>query len=341
MGEDPTNRPVAVHLLALPESTPTVLSGLYEVLNSVGVMWGLLTGQPPGAGRFEVKIIARTPQPLPTEVGMQIIPHAAIGGLAPPDVLIVTDLMLLPGSDPRGRWPDEAPWAREAFEAGTVVCSVCTGSLFLAEAGLLDDLEATTHWCAGPTFRAFYPTVRLRTERILVASGPEQRVITAGGQASWEDLALYLIARFCGEQEAVQTAKIFIFGDRRDGQLPFAAMVAPPVHHDKLVQSCQTWLADHYAEPHPVGRLVERVELSERALNRRFKAATGYTPLEYVQRLRIEEAKQLLETTPHPVDDVAAQVGYQDAASFRRLFKRSTGITPGDYKRRFRTARLR
>ena len=214
---------------------------------------------------------------------------------------------------------------------------MCTGSVLLAEAGLLDGREATTHWSAAGLFSAWYPSVRLRPERILAPAGPEHRIITSGGAASWEDLALYLIARFCGEAEAVRTAKIFLFGDRSEGQLPYAAMARPRRHEDAVIARCQAWIAGHYAADNPVTRMVAQSGLPERSFKRRFKAATGYAPVDYVQTLRIEEAKQLLETTADPTDAVAHQVGYEDPAFFRRLFKRRTGVTPARYRQRFQS----
>ena len=198
----------------------------------------------------------------------------------------------------------------------------------LAEAGLLDDAEATTHWSASGLFRTCYPNVDLRAERVLVPAGAEHRIVTSGGSASWTDLALYLIARFAGDDEARRIAKIFLFGDRSDGQLPFAAMVRPKQHEDAAIAESQVWIADRYAGAHPVAAMAERSGLTERTFKRRFKAATGYAPLDYVQMLRIEESKQALETTSDPIDEIAAVVGYDNPNSFQRLFQTDDGHQP-------------
>lgn len=327
--------PVTVSLLALPESTPATLYGLYEVLSAVGVTWPALTGEPAAGPRMDARIVSLDGTPLNGALGLPIVPHAALSAVQQTDLLIVTDLNLPLDADPRGRWPEVTDWLRAQFARGATVCSVCTGSILLAEAGLLDGAEATTHWCAIPLFRSYYPAVKLRAERILIPSGLAQRLITSGGSAAWEDLALYLIARYCGEVEAVRTAKIFLFGDRSEGQMLYAARARARRHDDALVARCQTWIAEHYAAPNPVTRLVTYSGLPERTFTRRFTAATGYSPVEYVQTLRIEEAKQLLETTGEPTDVVAAQVGYEDPAFFRRLFKRRTGVTPARYRQRW------
>lgn len=327
--------PVSVSLLAFPETTQAPLYGLFEVLSSAGVTWNELTGETIEARRMATSIVARGRDPFISVIGTPIGPHAALGDIANTDIVIVTDLSLPIDTDPRGRWREEAQWVRDQFENGAIVCSVCTGSIFLAEAGLLDGRDATTHWAAADTIRTHYPEVRLHPERILCAGDSEHRVITGGGASSWEDVALYLIARFCDETEAVRIAKIFLFGDRGKGQLPFSAMRSPRQHQDAAIGGCQVWIADHYAGPNPVARMVEQSGLPERTFKRRFKAATGYTPLDYIQTLRIEEAKQILETTNEPTDAVAHAIGYEDPAFFRRLFKRRAGVTPARYRQQF------
>lgn len=340
MNGDRNEKPVGVGLLALPETTPAALYGLFEVFSAVGTTWGELTGEGAGTRRMAPRIIGRTAAAFASPLGVPIAPHAGLAEAPAPDVVVVTDVSLPPGADPRGRWAEEAAWARGRLAAGSLVCSVCTGSLFLAEAGLLDGLEATTHWSAVEVFRTCYPAVRLRPERILCAagagsSGAGGRIVTGGGAASWEDLALHLVAHFCGAAEAVRIAKIFVLGDRSDGQLPFSAMGRPRRHEDAIIGACQAWIADHYAMPNPVARMVERSGLPERTFKRRFRAATGYAPVDYVQALRIEEARQFLETTREPTDAVAQAVGYEDPAFFRRLFKRRTGMSPARYRQRF------
>ena len=206
----------------------------------------------------------------------------------------------------------------------------------LAEAGLLDGEEATCHWAATEAMRSRYPRVRLRPEKVLVPAGAEHRLVTAGASASWTDLALYLIARFCGEDEARRAAKLFLFGDRSYGQLPFAARVRPRQHDDAAIARAQVWIAENYACANPVAEMTRISGLAPRTFVRRFQAATGYAPLDYVQSLRIEEAKQMLETSDAGIDSITEEVGYAEPAAFRRIFKRATGIAPHQYRQRFR-----
>lgn len=328
--------PVVVSLLAVPETTPANYYGLLEVLSSVGTAWTRLTGEPSTSRPMDVRLVGRTRQPFVSPVGPVITPQMTLEDAGTADVVVVTDLAL-PALAVDMEWDEETAWLRAQSDAGAIVCSVCTGSVLLAEAGLLDGIEATTHWGAVEFFRRRYPKVLLCPERILCPAGREHRIVTGGGPASWEDLAIYLIARFCGEDEARRIAKIFLFGDRSDGQLPFAAMGRPRHHQDAVIGRCQEWLAENYAQPTPIAAMVAASGLPERTFKRRFKAATGYAPIDYVQALRIEEAKQLLETTGEPTEMVAHLVGYGDPAFFRRLFKRRTGVTPARYRQRFQT----
>ncbi|WP_052341572.1 GlxA family transcriptional regulator [Salinarimonas rosea] len=329
--------PLEVALLALPETTPGTLYGLAEVLGAAGTTWSQLTGEPEIATRrIAPRIVSRDGASFRSRAGPPIAVDRSCAEAADAEVVVVTAVDL--DGDPRGRWPSECDYLRERHATGTTIASVCTGSLALAEAGLLDGLEATTHWAAAPLFRKHYPQVRLRPERVLCPAGPEHRIVTSGGAASWADLALWLVARACGEGEALRLDRAFLLGDRSDGQLPFAAMMRPRRHEDVAIAAAQEWIADHYAEPHPVAGMAARSRLSERTFKRRFKAATGYAPVAYVQAIRIEEAKHLLETSALPTDAVAAQVGYEDPASFRRLFKRATGVSPARYRRRLAIA---
>lgn len=322
-------------MLALPETTPGSLYGLLEIFAAVGVAWEQMTGERAPARRVQPRIVAKTP--IVSPLGLRIEPQVRLKDSNNADVVIVSDLALAPNGRPTGHWPEESAWMRSQWERGAVLCSVCTGSVFLAEAGLLDGLDATTHWAATGLFARYYPLVRLHPERIICPAGPEHRIVTAGGSGAWSDLALCVIARLCGAAEAVRISKIFVLGDRSDGQMPFAALGKPVHHDDATIRRSQTWVAEHYCKPNPVAQMVERSGVPERTFKRRFKAATGYTPIAYVHALRIEESKQLLETTDEPTDEVAQLVGYEDAAFFRSLFKRTTGVAPARYRRRYRS----
>jgi transcriptional regulator GlxA family with amidase domain len=207
--------------------------------------------------------------------------------------------------------------------------------MLTAETGLLDGEDATAHWLSEGVFRRRHPRVRLRIEEALVVSG-DGRLVTSGASTAWHDLALYLVARYVGPATAQEMARIQLFRWHHDGQGAFGVFAPPSDHGDAAVVAAQRWIADGFACADAVERMAASSGLAGRTFKRRFKAATGWTPIGYVQRVRIERAKRLLETTRDPIEDISWSVGYQDTASFRRLFKRVTGLTPGDYRLRFR-----
>jgi transcriptional regulator GlxA family with amidase domain len=190
-----------------------------------------------------------------------------------------------------------------------------------------------------PVFRQAFPDVRLHEDRILVQTGDGHNIISCGGASSWQDLALLLIAKYGGTEEAIRISRFFLYQWHRDGQLPYASMAVNVVHGDGAILKCQSWIAGNYERADVVAEAARMSGLPKRTFDRRFKAATGYSPLAYVHALRVEEAKQMLETGSAPVDAVGREVGYEDTASFRRLFRRVTGISPGDYRRRFQVPR--
>lgn len=333
--EAPHQKPVRILILAMPETSPGVVYSVYEVLASVGTVWTELTGQPePGRG-IEVLIVAETDKPITTTIGFPLLPHATFAQAGQGDVIIVPDLAIAPTDDPTARWPAARRWLAGQAAGGACMTSICSGSVLLAATGLLDGEDATTHWAFAGLFERCFPAVRLRAERVLCPAGPSHMVVTSGGAAAWSDLVLYLIARFTGRTRAIHAAKIFLLGDHSEGQLPFAAMIRPHHHEDRIIDRCQRFIADNYTRANPVELMIAQSGLAPRTFKRRFKAATGYAPIDYVQVLRIEEAKHLLETSELAINAVATEVGYEDAAFFRRLFHRHAGVTPSRYRQRF------
>ncbi len=184
-----------------------------------------------------------------------------------------------------------------------------------------------------------YPGVNVKLQQSLVLSGEAQRIVMAGGGSSWQDLALYLIARYVGLKEAMEVAKVYMLQWHDLGQQPFAAMTSGRKGNDAVINKCQDWLAQNYQSPSPVAAMTEVSGLAERTFVRRFHEATGMTPLDYVHALRLEEAKQMLETGDESIEAIANEVGYEDTSFFGRLFRRKVGLTPAQYRLRFGSLR--
>ena len=205
---------------------------------------------------------------------------------------------------------------------------------------MLNGQDATSHWGYFEELRFDYPQVRWRIEKSLCVSGEDDQFVTSGGATAWQELALYIIARFCGVEQAARTAKLWLIPSRDDGQAPFAALTPGIPHEDGVVRDCQVWIADNYADANPITAMVALSALPPTTFARRFKRATGYRPMDYVHILRVEEAKQMLETGDESIDWIGREVGYEDPASFRRIFKRKVGLTPSIYRRGFGRGRF-
>ncbi len=194
---------------------------------------------------------------------------------------------------------------------------------------------ASGHWAYRDLFREHYPKIKLRLGEILCFAGEGDRIVTAGGVTSWQELALYVIARLGGPEHAIQAAKIHILSGHSEGQLPYAVVTHRAQQSDAVIGDCQAWIAENYALDNPVAGMTARSGLKPRTFARRFKATTGYQPMGYIQAIRIEEAKQLLEANYANVEEIGQLVGYEDPTFFRRLFKRRVGMTPAAYRKKF------
>src|SRR5262245_42496517 len=234
------------------------------------------------------------------------------------------------------RYPELKEWLRQRHRAGNTIYSACSGAVLLAASGLLNGKSATCHWGYADLFRRSFPEVHFIPEPNIVFADQSGQIVTAGGATSWHDLAIHIISRHCSPGEALHIAKLYLLQWHGDGQLPFASLVRRQPHADSVVRQAEDWLRKNYRESNAVAGVVEQCSIPERSLKRRFSAATGSTVIGYVQNLRIEEAKRLLESGDTSSDNIAAAVGYENPAFFRKLFKRCTGLTAGHYRRMFR-----
>lgn len=321
-------------VLAMPCVGTSTAFSILDVMASVGRDWEMLHGDAPRPAVFEASLLSLDGATYTDVNGRKITPDGSVAEFGQPDLLIVPDLHL----DPNGSMPAEfgplASWIVDAHSSGAMVASVCSGTLLLAETGLLNGVDATTHWGFCDVIARRFPEIRLRRERILVPSGEGHRVVTAGGASAWADLMLYLIGRLADDREARRIAKIYLLQPHSEGQLHYASLVAGRQHDDAIVADAQVWAADNYALASPVAAMAARAGMTERSLLRRFRKATGQTPVDYIQTLRIEEAKQMLETTDAPIEDIATEVGYTETSSFRNAFKRHVGMAASAYRRK-------
>jgi transcriptional regulator GlxA family with amidase domain len=325
-----------VHVVAVPETAGSALYGMIDVLAAAGNLWQTMSSQGEERALLRPRIVSPLASPFHCGNGIPVEPDDFISEAPEAEIIILPEIWLRPAESLRGRYPELMDWIRGRYEQGATIYSACSGSIMLAESGLLDGREATSHWGYADLFRQQYPSVQFRPETNIIAGDRAARIVTAGGTTSWHDLAIHIISRHCSPGEALRIAKVYLLKWHSEGQLPYTTLVRRSEHADSVVRRCEQIIAEKFRDDDVVSAVVAAVAIPERTLKRRFKLATGLSLIEYVQRSRIEEAKRLLESTGEPADEISATVGYREPAFFRRLFKRHTGLAPGEYRRMFR-----
>jgi transcriptional regulator GlxA family with amidase domain len=323
-------RPIDVAVVLLHGGYASTAVGPIEVFHSAGVLWNALHGRPP-APRFRVRTASVDGRRVNSACGLGLLPEYSIAEVKGPDIVVLA-ASGWPGEAPIAPAPALVPWLRRCHARGAYVAGICTGVAFLAESGILDGRQATTHWALAETARERYPKVRWLPEQFLTEDG---RVFTSGGVYASIDLSLYLVEKFCGHEVAVQTAKSLLVSMPRSRQSGYSVLPLSRPHSDGAIREVEEHMQQHCAKVLSTELLAGRARMSPRTFIRRFKAATGRQPGAYLQGLRIAAAKEMLELGRMPIQNVCAKVGYEDTAFFRALFKRYTGMTPAEYRNRF------
>ncbi|CAG9182759.1 GlxA family transcriptional regulator [Cupriavidus pampae] len=249
-------------------------------------------------------------------------------------------VLLLPPclGDPLSREQAEffAGWLARQHRNGTTLASVCGGAFLLGETGLLAGRTVTTHWALADAFRQRFPEALLNADRLLIDDGD---IISAGGMMAWTDLGLKLVDRFLGPTVMCDTAR-FLLVDPPNREQRYYSVFSPDLTHgDPAILKVQHWLQATGAKDMSLASLAVRAGLEERTLLRRFRKATGLTPIDYCQRVRVGKGCELLQFGHLAIDAIAWEVGYGDPSAFRKVFQRIIGLTPGEYRRRFSVER--
>lgn len=226
------------------------------------------------------------------------------------------------------------PWIQNQYANGAEVASLCMGAFILASTGLVDGKGCTTHWLGADEFRKAFPNVRLLEQKVIT---DENGIYTSGGAYSFLNLILHLVEKFNGRETALYCAKLFEVDIDRDrqGQAQFAIFRGQKEHADEPIINAQEYIENNFAEKISVEKLAEMFALSRRNFIRRFKKATSNTPIEYIQRVKIEAAKKSLEASGDTINEVMYDIGYNDGKAFRNTFRKYTGLTPAEYKSRY------
>ena len=288
-----------------------------------------------GAALFQIETASIDGQSVACTGGLRLTPDKALAEVQQPQLVIVPGFMfnilaVLPGLNAM------VEWLQLQHRQGCFIASMCTGAFVTAQAGLLDGRSATTHWLFSEQFARRFPKVKLQPERTVTDDG---QLLCSGGSTSGSDLLLHLIRKFSSPQLAAECAKKLLVDVAVRSQTPYSSTTFKKNHSDAEILKIQIWLEQRLAQSIVLEQVASAFGLSMRNFIRRFKEATEQTPIEYLQNLRIEKAKLLLESSRQGFEQITLQVGYADGNSFRRLFKQRVGLAPSAYRKRFENLR--
>jgi transcriptional regulator GlxA family with amidase domain len=301
-----------------------------EVFSHTGMLWNFLTGKKQ-APQFKVTTASVDGRAVVCDGAIKVIPEFALQDIRKTDLIFIPTTGL--NIDNLGElYGPVLPWLRRWHKRGAAIASVCSGVGLVAATGMLDGKRATTHWGLAETFRRKYPKVKWMPELMVTE---DQGFYCGGGVHAALDLTLYLVEKYCGHDLALQSAKAMLIETPRAWQAGFAIVPLKTEHNDNAISGAQEWLHENFHRNFLLEATARRVGMSLRNFVRRFKQATGDSPLIYLQKLRIAAAKRLLESDHRTMQEIGGAVGYQDVAFFRQVFQRHTGVSPSAYRERF------
>ena len=223
-------------------------------------------------------------------------------------------------------------WIARQYKNGVEIASLCSGAFLLAFSGILKGKQCTTHWMYANEFKHYYPSVKLVDEKVLTH---QSGIYSSGGSNAYWNLLIHLVEKYAGREMAIRTAKYFVIDFDRDIQSPFIIFNGLKDHDDETIINAQEFIEENFSEKITVEQLAGQFNITRRTFERRFKKATRNTVAEYIQRVKIEASKKLLESGRKTVSDIMYEVGYVDIQTFRDVFKKITGMTPVDYMNKY------
>lgn len=302
------------------------ITGSFEILTRANQYWQR-QGNP---SRIDVHIAGLVPE-LKADTGFFSIHPVSLGEVGKADLVIIPSLSHDYDNMIRDN-PEMISWIRDQYKDGAEVASICTGAFLLAATGLLEGKSCSTHWNAAIGFRRLFPNINLHIDKLLTA---DKGIYTNGGAYSFLNLVLFLVEKYFDRETAIYCSKIFQIDIERTSQSCFLIFQVQKNHGDELVSKAQTYIEENLGEKISFEELASRLAVSRRNFDRRFVKATGNTPVEYLQRVKVEFAKSMLEKGRKSIFEVMCEVGYSDDKSFREVFKRITGLSPLDYRAKY------
>lgn len=326
-----------VAILGFDDAYASVVGGFADMLQVANAH--LSKQGMPAAGLFEWHFISETGLPVRASNGLELAMRPLLKNQ-------YYDLIFIPSLHYRG-WQHfqqflesqavVRKWLVKQWQQGAWLCANCTGTFLLADTGLLDHKVATTTWWLEGHFRERFPLVDLQMRPVVTES---ERLVCGGAHATFLLQAVHMLTTFAGKAIAMQCARSMLIDLTQTTQTPLQPLIADKSHNDPLIQRAQRWLQDHLADQVRMTDLAKRLAVSERTLIRRFNAVLEQSPLTYLQNLRIDTARALLEAGDLSTERIAQYVSYSDVSSFSRLFRERVGFTPGAYRARFQLPRM-
>ena len=317
-------------LVPAGDSILDTIVGSYGLLRMANAHYKRLKGL--SEDYFDIDLVGLSHEPVSIRGLFHVTPTKSIDEVEKTDLIIVSAI----SGDLEKEIENNRPfiaWIKEhRIENDAEIASLCKGALLLAETGLLNGKSCATHWTAHEIFRRRYPQVHLIPEKII---SEDRGIYSSGGAYSFLNFMIYLIEKYCGRETAIWCSKVAEIEFDRIGQSHFMIFSGQKEHADEPILKAQDFIEKNYDKKLNIDELANKFAISSRSFLRRFKKATANTPLEYVQRVRIEAAKKRLESSTDTISEVMFDMGYVDSKAFRNLFKKYTGLSPIEYRKKY------
>ncbi len=309
------------------ENNLSSITGAYEIFTKANLYWK-------GQGKqevFQIQLAGISDQVAFNGGLFTVKPHTTVSDILKTNLIVIPSLnhnyqLALNGNDPL------IDWVEAQYKNGAEIATICTGAYLLAARGLLDGKSCSTHWSVADNFRSMFPNVDLQTDKLIT---DENGIYTNGGAYSFLNLMIYLIEKYYDRQTAVYCSKVFQIEIDRNNQSAFAIFAGQKQHGDEVVQQAQDYIENNLKEKISIEKLSAQFAVGRRNFDRRFIKATGNTPIEYAQRVKIESAKKAIESSRKTISEIMYEVGYSDVKAFREVFRKITGMSPLEYRGKY------
>ena len=315
------------------ENNLSSIVGAYKIFSRANQYWSqtLAGKENNGQALFKIELAGISKEVEFYEGLFTVKPHTHISAIGKTDLIIIPSLNHNYQKAVEGNQP-LIDWIEQQYKHGAEIASICTGAFMLAASGLLDGKNCSTHWLAADDLRTMYPKVNLQTDQLIT---DENGIYTNGGAYSFLNLIIYLVEKYFDRQTAIFCSKVFQIEMDRNSQSAFSIFTGQKLHGDEMVEQAQLYMETNPHEKISVDYLCNRLAVGRRNFDRRFIKATGNTPVEYAQRVKIESAKKAMETSRKTINEIMYEVGYSDVKAFREVFRKITGMLPLEYRSRY------